>query len=279
MHEILKKLGERNLLPACPSTLIRLAAELRNETGGSDKLSRVIASDPALTAELLKTSNSAFFGAPRVIRSVPEAILLLGQNEIRKIMLFLQGKYIFNSSATLSLKVLRASIWAHALRTAVVARCIGEKLKSRDPDIYYTAAILHDIGKIILLAHDPKYGELLAQSGMHGARLVQCEEERYQTHHALLGGELLANWRLPEVFAQLVANHHAEVPLHDPQWNVHKLLSVSNAIAHLLEDSQNPLEQDFESVTPMLAGFAVTVEVLHGLRPAFEQEFTALKNS
>jgi putative nucleotidyltransferase with HDIG domain len=273
---IINVLMGKNRLPASPGNLLRLASELRSPESSTDRVSKIISSDVALTAQLLKTSNSALYGSPRLIRSVAEAIVRLGFEEIRAIALSLQAKCLFGS-LNYAETAIREAIWNHALKTAVISKCIGRKLNARDPDIYYTAAILHDIGKLILVSHDPKYGELLENGKVHGAELMRHEELRYKTNHAALGSELLRYWNLPDVFVKIVDAHHNDMEPADPLWQAHKLLQISNAIAHILPEGGALSDELITPIKPLLTGFPATPEIIIALVPQFHDEFQKLK--
>jgi putative nucleotidyltransferase with HDIG domain len=273
---IINVLMGKNRLPASPGNLLRLANELRSPDTNTDRVTKIISSDVALTAQLLKTSNSALYGSPRLIRSVPEAIVRLGFEEIRSIALSLQAKCLFGS-LNYAETTIREAIWNHALKTAVISKCLGRKLNAREPDIYYTAAILHDIGKLILLSHDPKYGELVEKGKVHGAELTRREELRYKTNHAALGSELLRYWNLPDVFVKIVDAHHSEMAPVDPLWQAYKLLVISNALAHVLPADGAPTEEALGPVKPLLVGFPVTPELIISLASEFHDEFQKLK--
>ena len=236
-------------LPVCPTVFIRLAEALEHADDGNFDLAKILSADPTLTSQVLRVANSAFYGVPRQVNSLYEAILRIGLTEIWSIAAALKAKEMFkNQNGEWSF--LNRLLWEHALKTAAAARCVVRQLKVQNADELFTAALLHDLGKLLLNQIEPQY-MLLCQNGViTGAELTLREMDFFGTHHARLGGELLLHWNLPEPLALLVARHHEEPDPAAPDRKLHNILAVANQIAHALSESSLPGEPALTRLLP-----------------------------
>jgi HD-like signal output (HDOD) protein len=130
-------------LPTVPGSLKRIAQILEKPNVTLEEIGRFVSADPALTARVLKMVNSAIYGFPGRISSVSHAVMLLGLNVIKGLLL---GISVFDI-----MQKLMAGLWDHSLGCAVVARAIAEKKGIKDPEDVAVAALIHDIGKVILI--------------------------------------------------------------------------------------------------------------------------------
>lgn len=227
----LERIKARNVkLPVCPSVFAKLTQVLASSTSTSRDLSQVITLDPALTGEVLKVANSAFYGMSRNVRSVEDAIFRLGFREVGAIASALNSKQMFTNGATWS--AFNKKLWEHSMLTAMIARAMGARLNQQTADIFFTAGLLHDIGKLVFQQLDAKYVERALDGMLHGMELSAQERASYGTSHAAIGGELLASWSLPAPIVRLVENHHID-PLADREHaRMRGSFALANELAH-----------------------------------------------
>lgn len=199
-------------LPTCPAVFVKLMQVIKSPESSRTSLSEVINLDPALTGQVLKVANSAFYGRSRNVCSVEDAVLRLGYNEVWTIASALNVKKAFGGAGGWS--PLSESVWAHALRVGAIARMLGARLNQQTADIFFTAGLLHDIGKMVLHLADPEYAALARDGELHGPALVALERSRYGVTHNSLGADLLDSWNLPVPVVRLVEYHHTD-PLAD----------------------------------------------------------------
>lgn len=237
IDEILKK---NVTLPICPHVLIRLIDVLENPNNSVGELSGTIMSDPSLTAQVLRVSNSAFFGFSRQICSLDEAILRIGFKEIWTVAAALKSQELYQRSNTDWLG-LHGTLWTHSIKTAAFVHALCKRLNPLFCDIYFTAGLLHDIGKLLLHAAEPQYSEVCEDGRRFGYDLVWREMELFGTHHAKLGAELLKHWKLPALICDLVGRHHEPAGESDHLRLTRNLLRVANEMAH---SSEQPLVPD-----------------------------------
>jgi putative nucleotidyltransferase with HDIG domain len=154
---------------------------------------RIIVRDAAMTANIMKLVNSAFFGARRPVASVDRAVAYLGLNTLGSLVL---GHGVFQSSATSKIAGFSLeNLWKHSQETALAARAIAlaEKHPTAKAEEAFLAGLLHDVGKIVFKS----------KAGAAGADLSQMK-----AHHPAVGAYLLGLWGFPNSIVEAVAFHH-----------------------------------------------------------------------
>jgi HD-like signal output (HDOD) protein len=205
MLSVITGLGE---LPGLPDVYLKIEEEI-NETEVSLKyIADIIAQDISLVAKILQTVNSSFFGLRVRITNILEALSFLGVNIIKSLILYLK---VFSLTDMSPKKInFCESVGKHSTLVAKIAQNISKEFQSEKylDDDSYTAGVLHDIGKIILL-HLPDY-EKNVQSLSNNRHLTydEAEQELYGFSHAEAGAYLLGIWGLPETIVEATALHH-----------------------------------------------------------------------
>jgi putative nucleotidyltransferase with HDIG domain len=194
-------------LPPAPTVAVQLLDLFSDPNRDIDRIVELVGLDPALTAETLKRCNSACLVGAEPAADMFEAVSRLGFYEIYCIVVALLG------SQTMTLVRGRYGVdatrfWQHSVTTAVVATALARRVGA-DEATAFTAGLLHDIGKLILVSTNGIiYAGLLRDAGGCGAALVAAEESAMGFNHAALGARLLARWGLPENLCHAVNYHH-----------------------------------------------------------------------
>ena len=221
-------------LPPASEAAVRLAGLLGQTELSNEDIVEVLKCDSVLTAKLLRVCNSPHVGLGEPVSSVAQAVLMLGHQEILRIVLTLG----FGGALTGSHPACGGeanALWLHSLTTAKAAEIVagsGLGLKF-NPALAYTASLLHEIGKAIM---DQTLSKDLQAKIRHCVRLngvsrVELEKQMLGTDHAEVGACLLESWRVPEEIVEAVARHH------QPDWELLPRLStvahVGNCLGHL----------------------------------------------
>ncbi len=201
---------ELNAVPNFPETAFRALRMLENENVNFQDLAKVIRYDATITANFLKLVNSAYFGLRRKVESLPQAFALLGLNQIRFFLIAAcAGQYLNKPLRGYNLSPYE--VWLHSLGCGVFAELLCEKIKVSQADHVFTAALLHDIGKIVL---DMFVGgelevikELVKEEKLS---FMEAEIMVLGTDHAVVGAELLRRWGFPQEIIFAVRAHHDE---------------------------------------------------------------------
>ena len=196
-----------NGLPAFPATVHRVTALINDPDSSMAELVDVVRLDQSITANILRMCNSAYFGLRHKVDNVQDAILYLGrQNIVRAVMAAGASRFFRN---TPGYEAEAKVMWEHAVGTALLAQILSKKVTGREETSLFTAAILHDIGKIVLGAFvKDKYAEIKKIVSGESRSFLEAEEKVLGMNHATLGGLIAASWKFPEEIRQAIAFHH-----------------------------------------------------------------------
>lgn len=167
----------------------------------------VIDKDPALAAKLLKLGNSCYFGSAQRVETVFDAITLIGIQQVRDLIASSTVIRLFEGVASDGVDM--ESFWKHSLACGVAARNLAIARCLSKPERYFTAGLLHDIGRLVLFARQPEKSNAIFQL-YHQKRLLLREAEQAVLgfDHAEIGAELLLEWNYPASLVDAVRYHH-----------------------------------------------------------------------
>jgi putative nucleotidyltransferase with HDIG domain len=195
-------------LPTLPRTVLRITELINNPKSSARDLARVITDDQVLTARLLRLVNSSFYGFPQKITTVTAAIVLVGFEPIRHLLLSTSIFDLFSSNH--AFKGLREQLWDHSLACALGAKAIGQRILHDKVEELFVCALLHDIGKIVAMhTLGAEYSTVVAAARDEHLLLLEVETRRLPFTHAEIGGLLAEKWNLPPMVAEVIQFHHA----------------------------------------------------------------------
>lgn len=235
-NEVLFALAERiKVFPPLPSLYFRVLNELSSPNYSSQTVAEIVSRDLAMTTRLLQVINSGFYGLPRRITDLTEAVNLLGQETVKSlivgIQLFLEHDHI---------KPLYFSIhqlWQHSNSVANAARLITQ-METGDrerADEAYTAGLLHDLGKLVLANNFETQHNKVQQLARDSRRpLWEVEAEEFGVSHAELGAFILGRWGMPVELLEATAFHHRPGWRGGLEFSTLTAVHVANAIEHEL---------------------------------------------
>ena len=213
-----------NGLPAFPATVHRVTALINDPDSSMAELVDVVRLDQSITANILRMCNSAYFGLRHKVDNVHDAIMYLGrQNIVRAVMAAGTSRFF---KSTPGYEAEARELWEHAVGTALLAQILARRVFRLEDSSLFTAAILHDIGKIVLgeFVKD-KYAEIKKLVVEQSRSFLEAEEKVLGMNHATLGGVIAARWKFPEDIRDAIAFHHRPDRLQgktDPMpWVVH----------------------------------------------------------
>ncbi len=253
-ERLLALIGGMTSLPSLPVLYTRLTDLLNCDQSNVAQIAAVVNEDMAMAAQVLKLVNSAYFGISKQFSSLQAAVVYLGLDILRQLVLVHHLFSECTSSATCKFHL--EELWHHSLCTARLAKAIAES-KDLPRDLCqnaYMAGLLHDIGKLVLILHLPEtYGAVQAKCGL-GHCQIDCEEELLGTNHASIGGYLSSLWGLPHTVTQVLSFHHHDMtteervrlyPVSEVVWHADRLCNgdgeLSENYRHLLENLAVPV--------------------------------------
>ncbi|OAG27607.1 HDOD domain-containing protein [Thermodesulfatator autotrophicus] len=200
--QIKKRLKNLQSLPTLPPIVGQLTKLIADERSTAQQVAALIEKDQVLTGKVLKMVNSAFYGFPRRISTVSNAIVLLGFNVVRTLVITAS---IFETMQAQDLK-----LWEHSLGTAAAAGLLATKLELKNPEEVTTAGLLHDIGKVVLRTEFPEILKQIEKTVQEkGIYFREAEQEILDFDHGEIGRLLANQWNLPERLVEPIAYHHA----------------------------------------------------------------------
>jgi putative nucleotidyltransferase with HDIG domain len=217
--------GSVGTLPSCPRAFQEISACLRQPNASAADAARIIGRDAAMTANLMKLVNSAFFGQRRPFSSVERALAYLGLDTVAALAL---GHSLFqNGGSSPPGGVNLENLWKHSLQTAMAARAIAlvEKLPTARAEEAFMAGMLHDIGRVVYATRS------CAKPGQPESSNEDTVEQ-VDRHHAEVGAYLLGLWGFPSHVVEAVALHHTPVLRADSGFDLTVLINIADRISH-----------------------------------------------
>jgi putative nucleotidyltransferase with HDIG domain len=195
-------------IPPLPAIIPRVMSVLNDPNSSVSDLSEVLGSDQAIASKLLRLSNSAFYGFPKHIGTIQDAVVLLGFKTIKGLIYALSLYNNFDKHVA-GYEMHKGELWRHSLAVAFLSRDISTRTKTGNPEQAFVAGLLHDIGKTIL-------GEYVEQNVEEIKRLVEkenytfpeAEEKVLGFSHTELGARVCEKWNLPDELLSAVRHHH-----------------------------------------------------------------------
>lgn len=236
LAKIMMKINELPVLSQVTTRIIEMTNDPKTTT---DQICDVVAQDQVVVSKALKIVNSAYYGLPRKIATIKEAVTLLGTDTLRTLVI---GASVYNSLELLSgdRKINIENLWRHSAACAAASRIIAIRLGVTGQEHAFVAGLLHDVGKIILLFVKPKeYFDVITDAAS-GVGLIETEKELLGFTHAEVGKIAAAKWNLPPLLVDVIGDHHDDKQQDSDLSDVVKIAnSVSNMAGYSFGGSGN----------------------------------------
>ncbi len=195
-------------LPTLPRTVLRITELVNDPKSSARDLARIITDDQVLAARLLKLVNSSFYGFPQRISTITGAIVLLGFDAIRNLLLTTSVFDLFSNRKKISL-IRQEQFWDHSLGCAVAAKVIGKHLRYDKVEELFVAGLLHDIGKIVeMIFLSQAFKDINRLVGDKNILMITAEETILGYGHPEVGKLLAERWNLPPKLVSVILHHH-----------------------------------------------------------------------
>lgn len=194
-------------LPLFSQGAMKLLAIAIDDEGAKADFEDVFRSDPALASELLLLANSVEFGFRARISSIGHALMLLGLERTRSLASRIAMSFYLRSSTRKEVR----TVWSHSVATAILAEYIVTLIAAPAP-LFYTAALVHDVGSLgLLLTSHEQYAELIALKLVEHQAAIRIERTLFGLSHADAGGVLADHWGFPPALRRCMSDHHGQV--------------------------------------------------------------------
>jgi putative nucleotidyltransferase with HDIG domain len=230
------------LLPSPPKLYYKMVDLLSSPTASLERIGELIEQDAPMAAKMLQLVNSAIFALQLKVNRASDAVLYLGVETTKAVVLMAHTVSSFQSIKRIALPA--EKILAHSFHVAKYARWIAQQEcpRGQTSDQAFTAGLLHDIGKFLLAANRGEaYARAIEYATKGPMTLQQAEVDFFGVDHAELGGCLLASWGIPQPIVDAVAMHHKPTWLNDSGFAPVTAVHAANVLAN----EQHPIELGF----------------------------------
>ncbi|MDR2135175.1 MAG: HDOD domain-containing protein [Treponema sp.] len=211
-------------MPSLPISTVKVMEVCNNPNSSPADLNYVISLDPVLTGRVLKLVNSAYYSLPQDVTTLVRAIIMLGLNTVKNLAL---SSAILQNLRERSRAMDMEAFWRHSLGVGVASKLLAKKrgLDTKRLEEYFTAGLLHDIGKIPLNAIAPEaYAVTMKAARQKGQRLIRAEDKLLGVNHCVCGEWIVNAWKLQGPVGDVIIHHHAcsayKGPYRDLLYNV-----------------------------------------------------------
>lgn len=255
-------------LPTLPGVLQEVAVLVENPNSSSDQISRAISKDQVLSAKVLKMVNSPIYGFPGRIGSIQHALVLLGFNVVKGIIISTSVFDVMNENMR--------GLWEHSLGCALASSAIARAIGCKDPEEYAVAGLLHDIGKVVAAVQLPDSRaaiDVLVKEKDISYR--QAESEVLGFAHDRINLWLCNYWNLPVNLKEGLSYHHR--PMSATLYpKVAQVVHVGNFLARLFGVGNGGDDQISTLDDGVLETLELTPDVLFKVMDGLEREFVDL---
>jgi putative nucleotidyltransferase with HDIG domain len=238
-----KRLEQVQGIPTIPTVLAELMHCLSQEASDTEQIADLISQDAGLVARLLKLANSSAMARRVQITSIQRAVAALGRNQVRQICM---GDGVWTTLKPLAAKshFNLEGFELHSLLVAELSQELARRSGTVDAEDVYAAALLHDIGKFLLLAVDQQgYADAIRTAGETQSDLLELELEKVGWDHTMVGGWFAEYWGLPATVQAVARWHHnPEAVADQPHGPMVAIVCVANNLLKVVKvgDSGNP---------------------------------------
>ena len=220
--------GEVGMLPSAPTAFQEILACLQNPAASLTDAAQIIGRDVAMTANIMKLVNSAFFGSRRPITTIDRAVAYLGMDTLGALVL---GHGVFQSGVATGIDGFSLEqLWQHTEQTAAAARAIAlsENLSVAKADEAFLAGVLHDVGKVVFATK---------AAGLPNDTMDVVAQ--MEAHHAEVGAYLLGLWGFPNSIVEAVAFHHTPERASEKGFGLAGIVHVADRLVHLRSEHRS----------------------------------------
>lgn len=223
---------EIEAFPSIPSTAGKILSLLDDPKTSAQQIGEILRYDPGLTANILKLTNSSYFGLASKVGSVNQALVLLGWKRLAQLILSACASAVMIEPVP-GYDLQPGELWRHSIAVSVVAEGLSKELGVTGVDEVFTAALLHDVGKLVLGIFIQENTSSVDDESMRGVSFEKVERRLFGTDHAEIGAQILTNWSFPETIVSAVRWHHDPDAADEPS-NLIDIVHIANVLCLMI---------------------------------------------
>ncbi len=205
--KLLNILAKVKSFPSMPGAAAKLLKLLDNPDTTAAQIEQILRYDAGLTANLLKLTNSAYFGLPHKVGSVKQAVVLVGWKRVIQLVMASCMNAVMGKPVP-GYDLPAGELWRHSIAVSVAAEDLAKELKVSASEEIFTAALLHDVGKLVLGGFVKEDLEKIEIETSDGISFEVAENMMLGTDHAEVGAQILKKWSFPTTLVNAVRWHH-----------------------------------------------------------------------
>jgi putative nucleotidyltransferase with HDIG domain len=192
-------------LPTIPVVATKVMQLIESEKATAEELAKIVASDPAVAARVLKISNSSYYGCQRQIQTLSHAIVVLGFGTLKSLIVAASVKQVYQPYG-----LTEKMLWEHSFGAGLAARIIAKETRMASEEEAFLGGLFHDIGKIIMNSMDSRqFQDVMQRCYNDGLSFEVAERQVYSYTHSEVGGLVIKKWNFPEMLMHAVLDHHS----------------------------------------------------------------------
>ncbi len=229
-NNIFETLKQSKNLPQLPQVMLRLIKACKAEKTSIEELTEIISTDPSLVSRLLQIIGSPYVNLPKEVNSIKTAVVYLGMDTIRNIAISTSAMHFFKlSKAVKSFDLVR--FWYHSYKCAVMARMISEENGYSNPEEFFLAGLLHDIGRLVLMQNFPEQYQTLFETAPTEDQILSSEMNLFDADTPQVSAWLFSQWNLNPLISDAVLFINESAEQIESALSHVKILYVANVLA------------------------------------------------
>ncbi|HGY12364.1 MAG TPA: HDOD domain-containing protein, partial [Desulfobacterales bacterium] len=247
-RNIFKKIKQSKNLPQLPQVMLKLIKACNSDETEIDELIEIISIDPGLASKLIQIIGSVYINLPKEVNNIKAAVVYLGMDTIRNIAISTSAMHFFKFTKSVPEFNIN-QFWYHSYKCAVLARKIAEENDISNPDEFFLAGLLHDIGRLVLLENYPDEYKQILKTSSSESPILAAELEKFDINTPELSAWLFKQWDLNPLIADSVLFINESIEQIESAFPHVKIVFISNLLAE-----QNTLKNlpDLTALTDIL---------------------------
>lgn len=265
-NQIMKEL-KVNRLPSLPHVLVEMLQACQENGATFQVMAQIISRDAAISSRVIALANSSFYSRNTEIKSIERALLVLGTDTIKTIVITAAVQQFFSGFKNAQAEFLKY-FWKHSLSTALIAKSLAILTSYPNPDEAYLTGLLHNIGELVLDANYPEsYCDIILEPAFQNDEALRNQKEQalFSADHAQIGAWLAKEWKLDSFAVDAIEFHHSGAKAIQDAHHLVKLIYLASQLANPQQASQNDMSTDlgyqlFELNSALIKEIVVKIE-------------------
>ena len=243
--------GDRIVVPSLPDVVLRVRQVMEDAASNSADITRAIGTDPALSAQIVRLANSAYYGAGNPVNNLQRAVTRLGNDVVHHVVMLLVVAQIYNVQTRPRIRPHLENLWRHSTLIACIGELLARRVSGLEAEVAMLAGLIHDIGVLPILVRAEEDARLMSDPETLNAVVASLHPE--------VGQAVLEEWRYPPDLVAVAAEHENLGRDQDDTADYVDIVLAANLLSHALDD--HPLASADWAGIPAMEKLGVTGEL------------------